>query len=198
MRISYHGPDWRYETQVRVFYSRSVRSYAFIQRQPRPLDIWWLTMFATCWTDGSLLLTNNGADEPPGGTDFVVQGMETTDLSAVEELHRREQTKRIAAGMRPDVTGDLETLLAATAAHAGPAARIRNARLGRSYLATRAAVHVMSSVPAAFSSGIDHWAVPITNVIIALMLGIGESARRRQNAAILRDAVRKLTGRRRD
>ena len=52
--ITFHGPHWRYDTQVRVFYSRTKRVFAFVQKQPRPMDVWWLTMFATCWQDGGI------------------------------------------------------------------------------------------------------------------------------------------------
>src|SRR5262245_58614484 len=33
MRITFHGSQWRYETRVRVFYSRAKRAYAFVQKQ---------------------------------------------------------------------------------------------------------------------------------------------------------------------
>src|SRR5262249_14951483 len=83
--MTFHGPQWRYEVAVRAFYSRSKSSYAFVQKQPRPINVWWLTMFATCWQDGGILLTSNAVDEPPDDGDYVVQGMESTDLAAVEE-----------------------------------------------------------------------------------------------------------------
>src|SRR5205085_9225976 len=80
MRIAFNGPLWRYESAVRVFYSRAEQSFAFIQKQPRPLDVWSLTIFATCWREGGLLLTNNQMDESPDDSLFIIQGKETTDL----------------------------------------------------------------------------------------------------------------------
>src|SRR5947208_5847759 len=123
MRLTFYGPDWRYVTQVRAFRSAASRTFAFIQKQPRPLDVWWLTMFATCWQDGGILLTNNGADQPPADGDYVVQGMESTDLAPVEELHWGAAAQLRAAGRRPDPDGSLDTLLRTTERHAGPAAR---------------------------------------------------------------------------
>src|SRR6185503_2124760 len=109
----FHGPQWRYETQVRVFYSRGKHAYAFIQKQPRPMDVWWLTMFATVWQDGAILLTGNAVDERPGDGEFVIQGAESTNLAAVEALHLGQHARLEAAGKRPQSDSGLEALLKA-------------------------------------------------------------------------------------
>src|SRR5262249_31557763 len=118
MRITCHGPVWRYEIHARVFRSRSKQLYAFIQQQPWPLDSWSLAMFATCWNDGRLLLTSNATQESPDDGPYVVQGTETTDLAAVEQFHVGTREKMKEAGKRSDPDGSLETLVTAIRKHA--------------------------------------------------------------------------------
>ena len=100
MRLSFHGQDWRYETKVRACYSRAKQTYAFVQKLPRPLDVWWLTMFATVWRDGGLLLTGNGGDETPDDGEYVVQGLESMDLAAVERVVRGTEVLLEGCGRR--------------------------------------------------------------------------------------------------
>jgi len=186
MRLNYYGSDWRYETRVRAFRSSDRDTYAFIQQQPRPLDVWWLTMFATCWQDGSLLLTSNAADQPPGDGDYIVQGMESTDLAAVEELHRGEAVRLRAAGRRADPDGSLDTLLRATARHAGPAARYTGVKLGQSYLLAHGAIHTVLSIPVAAAVGVGHWGVPTVNLVLGAILAASHYAAKRRAGRTMR------------
>src|SRR3954447_4041983 len=153
MRLTFYGSEWRYEVQVRVFRSANRDVFAFIQKQPRPLDVWWLVVLATCWRDGGLLLTNNGSDTPPDTSDYVTQGMETTDLAALEELHGREVVQLRTTGRRPETDGSVETLLRATSRHAGPQACYHGVKLGQSYLLAHGAIHAVLSAPAALTMG---------------------------------------------
>jgi hypothetical protein len=189
MRLTLYGPDWRYETQVRAFRAADRRRFAFIQRQPRPLDVWWLTMFATCWQDGGILLTNNGTDQPPDTSDYVVQGMETTDLATLEELHAGEEARLRQTGRRPDRDGSLDTLLRATDRHAGPAAKQTGVRLGQSYLLTHGIIHVVLSMPAAVTVGFGHWGVPMVNLVLGILLGASQYMAKRRAGAMLRAQI---------
>jgi hypothetical protein len=189
MRLNYYGSDWRYETQVRAFRSADRGTFAFIQKQPAPLDVWWLTMFATCWQDGSLLLTSNATDQPPDEGEYVVQGMESTDLAAVEELHLGEAVRQRAAGRRVDPDSNLDTLLRATARHAGPAARYTGVKLGQSYLLTHGVIHVMLSVPAAVAVGFGHWAVPMVNLVLGSILNVSQYAAKRRAGRLMRSQI---------
>jgi hypothetical protein len=190
MRLSFQGPVWRFETKVRVFHSRAKQAHAFVQKQPRPLNVWWLTLFATCWQDGGLVLTGNGIDEPPGDGDYVTQGMDSTDLAAVEELHLALVQRMRAEGRRPDPDGSLDTLLQATRRHAGPAYRQVSVRAGQNYLATIGILHAVLSVPPAVLAGFDHWAVPLVNLVLASLLYFSEYAARHRAAAVMRQAIR--------
>jgi hypothetical protein len=189
MRITFHGPSWQYETRVRTFHSKVKQTFAFVQKQPRPMDVWWLTMFATCWQDSDLLLTSNAVDEAPAEGEYVVQGMESTNLAAVEELHLGQMARLEAAGKRPDRDGGLATLLKATEQHAGRTARHLGAKLGQQYLATHGAIHLFLSVPAAYILGIGHWAVPMVNLVLGGILAMSDYMARRQAARLMRIQV---------
>ena len=189
MRLTLHGSDWRHESQVRVFRASDRRTFAFIQKQPRPLDIWWLTTFATCWQDGGLLLTNNAVDQPPGTGDFVIQGMESMNLAAVEELHQAEAARQRAAGRRPDPDGSLDTLLAATARHAGPEARYTGVKLGQAYLLAHGGIHAALSVPVAVTVGLGHWGLPMVNLVLGAVLAVSEYMARQRAGWMMREQL---------
>jgi hypothetical protein len=194
MRFRFYGPSWLSESNVRAFRSAGKGTFAFIQKQASPLDVWWLTVFATCWRDGALLLTNNAVDQPPGTGDYVVQGMETTDLGAVEELHRAEEARQRAAGRRPDPDGSLDTLLGATARHAGPEARYTGVKLGQSYLVAHVAIHTVLSVPAALTMGFLHWSVPMVNLVLGLVLAVSEYEAKRRAGRLMRAQLPRPAG----
>jgi hypothetical protein len=189
MRLNYYGSDWRYETCVRAFRSTDRRTFAFIQKQPPPLDVWWLTMFATCWQDGSLLLTSNAADQPPGDGEYIVQGMESTGLAAVEELHLGEAVRLRAAGRRVHPDDSLDALLRATARHAGPAARYTGVKLGQSYLLAHAAIHTVVSIPVAAVLGLGHWALPAVNLVLGATLTLSLYAATRRTGRLMRAQI---------
>ena len=190
MRITFYGRDWRYETKVRAFRNSSRRTFAFMQFQPRPLDVWWLTMFATCWQDGGILLTSNGADQPPDTGDYVVQGMDSMNLAAVEELHLGEAARLRVGGRRPDSDGSLDTLLRATTRHAGAQASYHGVKLGQSYLLSHASIHVFLSLPAALTMGLGHWAVPMVNLVLGSLMAAGEYMARQRAGRLMRDQLR--------
>lgn len=190
MRLTFHGPEWRYETRVRAFYSRANQTFAFVQKLPRPLDVWWLTMFATVWRDGGLLLTGNGGDEVPHEGEYVVQGMESMDLAAVEELHRNHRDRQVAAGQRADTDGRLETLLAASARHSGPAARHLGLKLGQAYLLSHGLIHLFVTFPVAYIRGFADYAVPVTNIGLGVILGLSEYLAKQRAAALMRATLR--------
>ena len=190
MRLTFHGPLWRYETRVRAFYAKAKQTYAFVQKLPRPLDVWWLTMFATSWQDGGLLVTSNGSDEAPGDDgEFVVQGMESMDLAAVEELHLGQKARLEATGQRPERDGRFETLLKATETHAGRAARHLGLKTGQTYLLTHGLIHLFLSAPVAYMMALGHWSVPLVNLVLGVVLNLSEHAAKRAAAAAMRSQL---------
>jgi hypothetical protein len=195
MRLTFHGPLWRYETRVRAFYAKAKQAYAFVQKQPRPLDVWWLTIFATCWQDGGLLVTSNANDEAPGDGEFVVQGMESMDLAAVEELHLGHKVRLEAAGRRPERDGRFDTLLKATEAHAGPASRHLGLKTAQTYLLAHGTIHLFLSAPVAYMMGLGHWSVPMVNLILGAVLSLSEHAAKRAAGRLMRvQLARRLDG----
>ena len=148
-------------------------------------------MFATCFQDGSLLLTGNSVDYPPGDGDYIVQGMESLDLVAVEELHRVQVARLQSAGRRVERDGSMEALLRATNRHAGLAAKQMGVKLGQTYLLTHGAIHVVLSMPAAFTMGFGHWAVPMVNLVLGSLLGVSEYLAKHRAGAIQRAEIMK-------
>ena len=187
MRISFHGPEWRFETRaVRVFHAA------------RQADVRFHPTAAAA--DGRLvadfvrhLLAGRRApaDEQcrgraPGEGDYVVQGIESIDLAAVEELHLGQKARLEAGGRKPDRDGSLGTLLKAAEQHAGRTARHLGARLGQTYLATHAAIHLFLSFPVAYMLGVGHWAVPMVNLVLGGILRMSEYAAKRQAGTVMR------------
>jgi hypothetical protein len=193
MRLTLYGPAWRYETRMRVFRADGEQTFALVQKQPRPLGVWWLTTYATLWQDGGLLLTSNAVDQAPDDGEFVVQGMESTDLATVEELHLAQVRRARAAGRHPDQDGSLEALLRANARHTGPEARFTGVKLGQSYLVAHGGIHAALSVPPAILMGFGHWAVPLVNLVLGALLAAGEyNARRRAGRMMLAEIAAKM------
>ena len=189
IRINLSGSNWRYETPVRVFHNRSEQTFAFLQKQPRPMDVWWLTIFATCWQDGGLLLTNNQVDEAPDNDKYVLQGMESMDLAAVQELHRGQRERMQAAGKKPIADGHIDTLLKATSDYARGSARHVGVKLGQSYFATHLLAHLFVTGPIIYLLGFTHWASPTANLVLGLFLAGGEYIARRRGGAIMRKTL---------
>jgi hypothetical protein len=189
IRINLSGPNWRYETPVRVFYSRTEQTFIFIQKQPRPMDVWWLTIFATCWQDGGLLLTNNQVDEAPEDGHYVLQGMESTDLAAVAELHRGQRDRIQAAGKRPIADGHIDTMLKATSEYARVSARQVGLRLGQSYLASHFLIHLLLTGPLIALTGFINWPAPLANLLLGSLLATGEYVARRRSGLIMRKTL---------
>lgn len=194
MRVTCHGPVWRYEIHARVFHSRAKQVYAFIQKQPWPLDSWSLAMFATCWNDGSLLLTSNAAQESPDDGGYVVQGTETSDLAVAEQLHLTSCERVKASGKRPDREGGLEPLLTAIRRHAGKAARYVGLKLGQTYLVPHVLIHVIVSAPLVYMNGFGHWSVPFANVILGSLMTVGEHLAKRRAGKFLKAQAEALAG----
>ncbi len=188
IQILYHGPIWRFDAQLRLFYSRAKQTFAFLQKQPRPMDVWSLAMFATCFSDGSLLMTSNAANEAPaeGDDDYVVQGMESDDLAAVEQLQLAARDRMRAAGKQPDRDGSMETFLAAARVHSAQAARFVSLKLGQTYLASHAIIHAILSVPAVYVNGFAHWSLPLVNLVLGSVLAGGEQIAKRRAGSMMR------------
>ena len=189
MRMTFHGADWLYESRVRGYYSRASRTYAFIHKLDRPVNLWWLTKFATCWTDGGLLVTNNMVARRLEELDYLAQGMETTDMAALEEVHKKEMSLQIAGGKRAEAMGDLSTLLTATATHTGPAAAKLCARIGRKYLVLNALVHMVATLAASFLDGFDAVYVPLINLFLWAFLAMARREQRRRGETEMRAMI---------
>jgi hypothetical protein len=190
-RIEFFEDQWRIEAPTRVFYSRSKYIHALVRKMPEPWNWWRDVMFVSRLSGGAILMTHNHempASEP--GSPVFQQGMETFDLVELEQMHLTTLEEFRRRGLRPDSDPDLESLLRALEEAAQPSVKAGAARLGKRFLALHFIIHGCVSLPAGYYAGLAHWGLPLTNLVLALVMRIGESAQKRQIASAFRQAMR--------
>ena len=135
-------------------------------------------MFATCFSDGGLLLSDNNISANPEPDDeYIRQGVVTLEAAELEAYHLATLEVLGRMGRRPESDMSIDTLLRAMAEYSGPEAKRGNAHAGTQYLFAHGMVHICVSVPVAVVAGLDHWFVPLVNLGLAAMMMFGESAR---------------------
>src|SRR5262249_1391645 len=150
MRINFAGQDWSLFTPVRVFRNTQKQCFAFMQKAPAPNYFWPGAVFATCWSDVGLLLSDtNVPAQPHPQDDFFKQGVVTLKPSDVEDLHLATMEVLKRRGRKPDAELNLETLLHAAERHFGPESKKHYGRAGTQYLFAHGLIHVCVSAPAA-------------------------------------------------
>ncbi len=193
IRVDFAGHEWSLYTVLRVFYHKQNQCYAILQRVPAPFYFWPGASFITCFSDGRMLFTdNNEAVSPFPDDEFIRQGVVSLDLADVQELHLATMEALRGKGLRPDTEANIETLLQAMQTHIGPEVRRHHAHNGTQYLFAHLLIHVCVSAPAAFVTHMNfaHWSLPLTNLVLAVILLVGESAQKRQYARMVRLAMR--------
>ena len=190
-RINFAGAEWMLFTPLRVFVHPQKQCYAIMQKAPAPFWFWPGAVFATVWSDGSMLISdNNVAGDPNPEDDLIRQGVVTLRLAEVEALHLATTEVLRRNGRKPDAELTNEVLLNAIQRHFGADAKRTYSRAGSQYLFAHGLIHICLSTPAAYIAGIGHWSVPLVNVILALIMLYGESSQKRQYAAAVRYAFR--------
>lgn len=191
MRVNFAGPEWSLFTPVRIFKHPQKHCYAFMQKAPAPYFFWPGAVFATCWADGGLLLTdNNLAADPHPDDEYIRQGVITLKLADVEALHLATMEALQRRGRKPDPDMTVEALLQATDRYFGPEAKHVHGRAGTQYLFAHGLIHICVSTPAAYITSLTHWSVPLVNLVFAFILLVGENAQKRQYARAVRAALR--------
>jgi hypothetical protein len=191
MRVSFAGPEWSLFSVVRVFNNTAKNCYAYMEKAPAPFNFWPGAVFATCFANGALLLTdNNRAVEPHPDDECIRQGIVTLKLAEVEAFHLATLEALRGLGRKPDPELNAEALLHATEQHDGPEARRTHSRAGTQYLFAHGLIHICVSIPAAYLLGFAHWSVPLANLVLALVLLLGESSQKRHYARAVRAALR--------
>ncbi len=193
VRVDFAGHEWSLYTVLRVFYHKQHQIFAVLQRVPAPFYFWPGASFVTCFTDGRLLFTdNNEAVSPFPDDDFIRQGVVSLDLAHVEEFHLATTEALRGKGLRPDKEASMDTLIHAMQTHVGPEVRRHHARNGTQYIFAHSLIHVCVSAPAVLATNMNltHWSLPLTNLVLGLILLLGESAQKRQYARMVRAAMR--------
>jgi hypothetical protein len=193
MRVNFAGPEWSLYSSVHVFRHAQKQCFAFMQKAPSPFNFWPGAVFATCWGDGGLLVTdNNLAADPHPDDEFIRQGVVSLNLEKVEALHLATMEVLRRLGRKPDPDQGVDTLLHAVERQMGPDARRHYGRAGTQYAFAHGLIHICLSSPAAFITGIGHWSVPLANLVLGVVLLFGESAQKRQYAKAARAALANL------
>ena len=190
-RVEFLEDQWRVEGPFRVFHSMQKQVHVLVQKMPDPWSVWREVTFITRLFDGGLVLTRNVPVRPSEEESPVIQhGVESTDLAEVEQHHLETVEKLRRGGRRADSDSSLEGLLRALEETARPAVRANAARLGKRFLALHFIIHGCISLPAAYYAGLDHWGLPLTNLVLAVVMRIGETAQKRQTAYAMAQKLR--------
>lgn len=191
VRINFAGPEWIIFTPLRVFVHPQKQCYAYMQKAPAPFWFWPGAVFATVWSDGTLLVSdNNVAADPNPDDELIRQGIVTLKLAELEIAHLATMDVLRRDGRKPEGELTVETLLVSMQRHFGTEARRNYGRAGTQYMFAHGLIHICLSTPAAYVAGIGHWSVPLVNLILALIMLYGESSQKRQYAAAVRYAFR--------
>jgi hypothetical protein len=191
MQINFAGPEWSQRSIVRIFTNASKNSYAYMQKAPAPFNFWPGAIFATCLVDGGILLTDNNLTADPHPDDaFIRQGTVSLKLADVEALHLATQEALRQIGRKPDSDLSVDTLLHAAERHFGPEAKRIEGRSATQYLFAHGLIHLCVSIPPAYLMGVLHPYVALANLVLSLVMLIGESSQKRQYASAVRAALR--------
>jgi hypothetical protein len=186
-RLNWATEEWTLISELRLLYHRKNKVYAVLQKQPPPFSFWGGVQFATCWGDGALLMTDNNIEQDPDfEEEFVRQGLMTLDLNTLQELHLRAAEVMHKGGRRADSAEGLEVFARLLKMHAEPRMRYVHGRAGTQYLFLHLLIHMSVSAPALFVAGWMHWAAPVTNLVLAFVMRIGETAQKRSFARAVR------------
>jgi hypothetical protein len=190
-RVEFLEDQWRVEGQFRVFHSIQKQVYVLVQKMPDPWRIWREVTFITRLSDSGLVMTRNVPARPSGEETAVIQqGVESNELAEVENLHLETVEKLRRRGQRAESDSSLEGLLHALEEAARPAVRANAAHLGKRFLALHFIIHGCISLPAAYYAGLGHWGLPLTNLVLAVVMRIGETAQKRQTAYAMAQKLR--------
>jgi hypothetical protein len=193
MRTNFAASDWSLYSDVRVFRHPQAQCFAFMQKAPAPFNFWPGVVFATCWADGRLLITdNNSATDPKPDAELIRQGVVSLRLDKVLSFHLATMEVLRRSGSNPDPELTIDTLIHSWERHLGPEQRGYYGHAARQYLFVHGLVLILLTSVAAYFTGITEWQVPVTNLAIASLLFVGESSQKRQYARAARTALRDL------
>jgi len=192
MRVIEAGPRWMIQSQIRVFFSRTHAVYAILQRERAPLDAWYSLTMASCMTDGGLVLNSNFAMKAPViDAHFLSGGIATWEASELLAYHQAiVANEKQQYSRRPEPDGRLDLLLSYTQEYFDQLNRFRFQKEGRQYLISEGLMHLCVSLPAWYAVGAEHWALPLSNLVLYGALRIGEYSQNRVRAEELVRMIR--------
>ena len=191
LRVNFAGPSWALVSAVAIFRNQAKNTYAYMERAPAPYSFWPGAVFATMFSDGSALFTdNNRAAQPDPDDECVRQGVVTLKLAELEEFHQATLSALGKLNRKPDSDMSVELLLNTIKRFDGEVARRVHSRAGTQYLFAHGLIHITVSFPLVYLMGFMHWAVPLCNLILATAMLTGERAQKKNYAQAVRVALR--------
>jgi TrmH family RNA methyltransferase len=174
LRITFAAAKWRDDRQLAIFHSRKDKAFLILQKSASS-NVWTPIIFATCWTNGGLLLTNSALNvEAEDDGDYDTQGIETNDIHAVSDLHAQQVQKMIRKGFRVESDSSLSVLKAAMEKHTAPMARYQFVKQGQLFITLRLMIHAMISIPIVWILGWLHVGLPLVNLAMGLLLSYSD------------------------
>ncbi len=190
LRVNFAGPHWALISAIAIYHNASKNSYAYMERAPAPYSFWPGAAFATIFTDDTMLISdNNRAVDPDPEDECIRQGIVTLDLKQLEDFHQATLEALKKLKHRPETDQSVEALLAMLNRFDGRDAKRVHSRAGTQYLFAHVLIHVCVSLPTFVLLGFDHWAVPTSNLILAIAMLTGERAQKKQYAQQVRMAL---------
>jgi hypothetical protein len=157
---------------------------------PDPWHLWREVAFITRLSDGGLVLTRNVPVTLRDDGELVLeQGLDSFDLMEVEQHHFQTLETLRRRGQRPEADNSLDHLLRALAAAGEATIRRGSQHLAKKFLALHVIIHGCISLPAGYFAGIGHWGLPLTNLILCIIMRIGETAEKRRTAFFMRKTM---------
>lgn len=194
-RIEYLEAEWRIDAPFRLYYAPQKYTYVILQKMPDPWNFWREVLFVTRLSDGGLLITRNVPVRPREPDAAVLdQGLESFELAEVEALHLGTLDALRRRGQRPDADNSIDGLMAALEAANAPGVQRAAQQMGKRFLAMHFIIHGCVSLPAGYFAGLTGWELPLSNLVLCLVMRIGELVQRRQIAFATRAMLRQRLG----
>ena len=196
LQMDFVANQWRANSWVRLLHSPAHQTFAFLQKFPDPFNIWRGIEFVTYMNDEGLTVTKNLppqlASEDP---NILIQGRDAFILSELEAEHLQTLDELKRSGRRPDTEPSPEKLLAVMERLENETGKKESRDLAGRFLSLNLMIHATASVPTAWVFGLAHWSLALTNIILLIVMQLGETVQRRQQAMITRESIKQIISR---
>lgn len=197
LQMDFVGNQWRVNSWHRLFYSPAKFTHVLLQKFPDPFNLWRGVEFVTLLSDDGFLVTKNLTPQLfPDDLSIILQGDDTFILEDLEKMHLAMVEELRRQGRRPEPEPPADHLLRSMERLENQTAKQEAERIAGRYLQVNFIIHVSISIPAAYALSLGHWLLPLINLVMLIVLQLGESLQNRQTAFIMRESIRQILTRR--